>query len=85
MQKDAHMTPNRPTGPRHRRINTWAHQADTRRKAVARGASRTIGSVEPALAPVLVHFGGKAVLILLKAVLSVSMYSFGGNQPQGTI
>ena len=57
------------------------HQAVTQRKVVARGASRTIGSVEPALAPVKVHFGGKAVLILLKAVLSVSMYSFGGNRP----
>ena len=60
-----------------------AHQADTQRKAVARGAK--VGLAEPALAPVQVHFGGKAVLILLKAVLSVSMYSFGGNRPQGTI
>jgi hypothetical protein len=50
---------------------------------VARGAKvglAKVGLVEPALAPVQVHFGGKAVLILLKAVLSVSMYSFGGNR-----
>ena len=45
------------------------------------GAGRTHGSAEPALIPVQVHFGGKAVLILLKEVLSVFMYSFGGNQP----
>ena len=42
------------------------------------GAGRTSGLAEPGQAPIQVHFGGKAVL-------SVSMYSFGGNRPQGTI
>ena len=46
---------------------------------MAKGAK--VGPAEPTLAPVQVHFGEKAVLILLKAVLSVSMYSFGGNRP----
>ena len=49
------------------------------------GAGRTPGSAEPALVPIQVHFGGKTMLILLKAVLSVSMYSFGGNRPIQTI
>ena len=42
-----------------------------------------MGSAKPALAPVQVHFGGKVVLILLKAVMNVFMYKLGGNQPQG--
>ena len=48
-----------------------------------RRVGRTHGSAEPALAPVQVHFGGKSDLILLKAVMNVSMYTLGRNQPQG--
>ena len=47
------------------------------------GAGRTLGSAEPALAPVQVHFDGKSNLILLKVVINVSMYKLGGNRPQG--
>ena len=47
------------------------------------GSGRTLGSAEPALAPVQVHFGGKSDLIPLKAVMNVSMYKLGGNRPQG--
>ena len=41
--------PNRPTGPRHRHTNIRDHQADTRRKAVARGAK--VGPAEPMVWP----------------------------------
>ena len=50
-----------------------------------RGVGRTKGSVEPALAPVQVHFGGMADLILLMAVWHVSMYEDGGNRPPQAI
>ena len=43
------------------------------------GVGRTRGSAEPRQAPVQVHFGGKADLILLMAVWHVSMYEDGGN------
>ena len=52
------------------------------RKTVARGSrgvGRTRGSTEPTLAPVQVHFGGKAVLILLKAVDDVSIFILVGT------
>ena len=50
------------------------------------GAGQTRGSIEPPpLKPVQVHFGGKAVLILLMAVWYVSMYEDGGNRPPQAI
>ena len=57
--------------PRHRRTNTRAHQAVYQRRTVARGGK--VGPAEPGfgqtpLKPVQVHFGGKAVLILLMVV-----------------
>ena len=45
------------------------------------GAGRTHGSAEPGQAPVQVHFGGKADLILMKSVADVSIQGDGGNQP----
>ena len=48
-------------------------------KAVARGGKG--GAAEPGLTPIQVHFGGKADLILPKAVVVVSMLRDGGNQP----
>ena len=90
MQKSPLDRPNQPTKPRHRHTNTRAHQAVYQRRTVARGSK--VGPAElgvrpnqgfgrTPLKPVQVHFGGKAVLILLKTVLCVSMYSFGGNRP----
>ena len=39
-----------------------------------------VGPAEPGQAPVQVHFGEKADLILLMAVWHVSMYEDGGNR-----
>ena len=47
------------------------------RKTVARGGKG--GSAEPTLAPVQVPFGGKAVLVLLKAVDDVSIFILAGT------
>ena len=47
------------------------------RRTVARDGK--VGPAEPPLKPVQVHFGGKAVLILLMVVWHVSMYEDGGN------
>ena len=44
-----------------------------------------MGSAEPPLKPVQVHFGGKLPLILVMAVWLVSMYEDGGNQPPQAI
>ena len=44
-----------------------------------RGVGRTMGSAEPALAPVQVHFGGKITLILQKSVADVSILILAGT------
>ena len=40
------------------------------------------GSADPTWQPPRLSFGGKLVLILLRSIRHVSMYSFGGNRPQ---
>ena len=55
------------------------HQAETQQKAVARGG--TGGSADRTGKPLLLNFGGKADLILQKAVVNVPIFVEGGNRP----
>ena len=49
------------------------------RRAVARGG--TGGSADRTGKPLLLNFGGKADLILQKAVVNVPIFVEGGNRP----
>ena len=60
-----------------------AHQAVSTTKGGARGG--THGSAGPMSAPLGLNFGRKIVLILLKAVPSVSIFNSGGNRPHWAI